>query len=62
MKAVLKTALAPDGTHYWSLTPDRVYEVLGIEGDWFRILDDRGDPVLFDPACFDVIDDIEPGH
>ncbi len=62
MKVQLKNAQAPDGVQYWSLTLGNVYEVLGIEGDWLRLLDDIGDPVLFDPACFDVIDGEEPGH
>lgn len=49
-----------------SLTLEREYEVLGIEADLFRILDDPetkpygDDPVLFEPDCFKVIDPTEP--
>ncbi len=49
-----------------SLSIDRVYEVLGIEADFYRILDDPekkpygNDPVLFDPECFNVVDPQEP--
>lgn len=56
---------APDG-RVLSLTLEREYEVLGIEADWFRLLDDPGnkpygnDPVLFEPNCFEVTDPIEP--
>jgi hypothetical protein len=60
MRVSLEKPDAPDGTRYWTLTPGRSYEVLGIEGDWLRLLDDRGEPVLFDPACFRVIDPVEP--
>lgn len=34
--------------------------VLGIEGDDFRLLDDEGEPVLYDPECFEVVDPVEP--
>jgi len=44
------------GSIIWSLTMGREYEVIGIEADWYRIVDDRADPILFDPACFDVVD------
>jgi hypothetical protein len=62
MKVVLRSPSAPDGTEYRSLTPGRVYEVLGIEGDWFRLLDDTDDPILFDPVCFEVTDPVEPEY
>lgn len=49
-----------------SLTIGKVYEVLGIEADDFRILNDPdskpygNDPVLFAPECFEVTDPSEP--
>jgi hypothetical protein len=49
-----------------SLTIGKEYEVLGIEADDFRILDDPdsepygNDPVLFSPDCFEVTDDTKP--
>ena len=49
-----------------SLTSGRVYEVLGIEADSYRILNDPetwpygNDPVLFDPSCFRMVDSSEP--
>nr|WP_148088004.1 hypothetical protein [Gemmata obscuriglobus] len=55
--------IAPDttgGTRYLWLTPGAEYEVLGIEADWLRLLNDRGEPVLYDPACFEMIDPTEP--
>jgi len=62
MKVVLESSLAPDGSHYWSLTVGRIYEVLGIECDLYRLLDDREEPILFDPRCFKVVDSAEPSH
>jgi hypothetical protein len=62
VKVLLTTREGPDGTVYGSLTVGRVYEVLGIEGDWLRLLDDLGEPVLFDPACFRVVDPSEPAN
>lgn len=54
-----------DGT-LLSLTLGIEYEVLGIEANWFRILNDSdkkpygNDPVLFDPEFFEVTDATEP--
>jgi hypothetical protein len=62
MKVVLELSLASDGSHYWSLTVGRIYEVLGIECDLYRLLDDREEPILFDPRCFKVVDSAEPSH
>jgi len=60
MKVILETRLAPDGSDYWSLTVGRIYEVLGIAGDWYRLLDDCNEPIVFDPTCFRVIESAEP--
>jgi hypothetical protein len=60
MKVRLVTLVAADGTCISSLTPGAEYEVLGIEADWLRLLNDQGEPVLYDPACFQVTDPTEP--
>lgn len=60
MRVRLVTRAAGDGAIYSSLTPGAEYEVIGIEGDSLRLVDDRGEPVLFDPACFQVTDANEP--
>lgn len=58
-------AKASNGT-VLSLTMGREYEVLGIEADDFRILNDPdskpygNDPVLFDQEYFEVTDTTEP--
>ena len=62
MKAQLTNQEAADGSEYSSLTVGRVYEVLGIEGDWLRLLNDNGEPVLYDPQCFRVVDSTEPAN
>jgi hypothetical protein len=43
-----------------NLTIGRRYEVLAIENDIYRILDDSDDPVLYDPSCFNIIYDSRP--
>ena len=65
MKVTPTTLTSPDGRKF-SLTIGRTYEVLGIEADDYRILDDEdsqpygNDPVLFEPECFEIIDPEEP--
>src|SRR5436190_911081 len=50
-----------DGTRH-DLTVGGVYEVIGIESDWYRLLSDAGSPLLFEPQIFEVIDPARPEH
>ena len=54
---VRHTQPGPD-TH--GLTPGRDYAVIGIEADDYRILNDLGEPSLFPPEAFTVVDPREP--
>lgn len=61
MRVVLRNPHAADGRDLrHSLTVGGEYEVLGIECNSFRLLTDHGEPVLFDPECFEVTDPSEP--
>lgn len=40
-----------------SLTNGKIYEVLSIEEDWYRIVDDTDDDYLFTPDEFEIIDE-----
>ena len=57
--------IAPDGRSV-GLVPGRMYEVLGIEGDHYRILTDgdhpyaANDPCLYEPEIFRLVDPAEP--
>jgi hypothetical protein len=42
------------------LTPGQHYSVIGIEADYFRILNDRGNPCLYEPGLFEISDPREP--
>ncbi len=65
MKVKPKITITPDGRNL-SLTLEREYEVLGLEADCYRILNDPekrpygNDPVLFEPEIFEIIDPIRP--
>jgi hypothetical protein len=43
-----------------SLTLGREYDVLGIEADSYRILDDTKEPYLYEPEYFRVVETCEP--
>lgn len=45
-----------DDAPYEDLTPGREYYVVGIEADDFRVIDDLGQPFLYSPEFFEVID------
>lgn len=40
-----------------SLTKDKIYEVLSVEKEWYRIVDDTDDDYLFSPEDFEVIEE-----
>ena len=52
--------LVDPGGHVLALALGREYEVLGLESDWYRLLNDRNDPVLYSPDAFQVLDTAEP--
>lgn len=60
MKVILRDIKTPDGRVNHSLTLGREYVVLGISGPYWRLLDDYGEPILFDLVCFEVTDPSEP--
>jgi hypothetical protein len=61
MKVILRNPHASDGRDFrHSLTVGGEYEVLGIEADYYRLLNDKGEPILYDFQCFDVVDPTEP--
>lgn len=43
-----------------TLTPGRVYEVLAVSGDWYRLLSDDNRPYLYPRDRFAVVDPREP--
>lgn len=40
-----------------SLTKDKIYEVLSVEKEWYRIVDDTEEDYLFSPEGFEVIEE-----
>lgn len=60
MKVRCKKKRSGGVTH--DVTIGGVYEVIGIEADWYRILSDSGSPVLFDPEFFAVVERRRPAH
>lgn len=45
---------------YLDLTMEQAYFVIGIEADYYRILNDFGKPYLYPPHLFDIIEPGEP--
>ncbi len=41
----------------FSLTKDKTYEVLSVEKEWYRIVDDTGEDYLYPPKAFEIIED-----
>ena len=61
MRVVLRNPNAEDGRDFrHSLTVGREYEVLGIEADDIRLLNDNNEPILYDAICFDTCATEEP--
>lgn len=50
------------GRQRHELTVGGEYEVIGIEADWFRVINDAGEPVLFEPILFKIVDATRPAN
>lgn len=44
-------------TSFLELTNNRIYEVMSIEGGWYRIVDDSHDDYLYPPDEFVVVEE-----
>jgi hypothetical protein len=62
VKVQLTSQETADGGDCKALTIGRVYEVLGIEAEWLRLLNDNREPVLYDPGCFSIVESSEPAN
>lgn len=45
---------------YQDLTLGNTYHIIGIEADEFRIINDEGQPYLYPPTLFSIVDENEP--
>lgn len=39
------------------LTNGKVYDILSIEDEWYRINDDSGDDYLYPPESFEIVEE-----
>lgn len=44
-------------TEFLILTHNKIYEVLSIEREWYRIVDDSGDDYLYPPNLFEIVEE-----
>ena len=42
-------------TEFLVLTHNKIYEVISIEKDWYRVVDDSGEDYLYPPELFVVV-------
>lgn len=44
-------------TEFLVLTNNKIYEVISIEGGWYRIIDDSGEDYLYPPDMFEIVEE-----
>lgn len=44
-------------TKFLILTNGKIYDVIAVEKDWYRIVDDSGEDYLYPPEQFEIIED-----
>ena len=49
-----------DALQFNHLSPAKEYDVIGLNHDNFRVVDDKGEPVLFSRNIFDIVDNTIP--
>lgn len=42
-------------TNFLMLTHNNIYDVISIEKDWYRIIDDSGEDYLYPPELFEIV-------
>lgn len=42
-------------TKFLSLTHHKIYDVISIEKEWYRIIDDSGEDYLYPPEIFEIV-------
>lgn len=42
-------------TDFLVLTHNKIYDVISIEKDWYRIIDDSGEDYLYPPELFEIV-------
>ncbi len=45
-------------TEVTGLIHDKVYEVISIEKDWYRIIDESGEDYLYPPDLFEIVEEL----
>lgn len=43
-------------TDFLVLTNNKVYSVISVEKEWYRIIDDSGDDYLYPPELFEIVE------
>jgi len=56
----MKVRMIENGATVSYLTPGKDYDVIGLDHESFRVVDDKGEPILFPKSLFSVIDDHIP--
>lgn len=44
-------------TDFLVLTYNKIYEVIAVEKDWYRIIDDSGEDYLYPPDLFEIVEE-----
>lgn len=42
------------------IIPGKIYEVLSIEHNWYRIVDESGEDYLYGPSSFEIVESDPP--
>lgn len=43
-------------TSFLMLTHDKIYDVLSVEKEWYRVIDDSDDDYLYPPELFEIVE------
>ena len=43
-------------TSFLELTHNKIYNVLSVEKDWYRVVDDSGEDYLYPPEDFEIVE------
>jgi hypothetical protein len=51
-----------DDCNHQNLMPNKIYEVIGLDDEYYRIINELSEPVLYPKGLFDIIDSYIPNE
>jgi len=56
VKCIVDCLVGDSNNVIYNITPNNIYTVIGIEANWYRIIGNEGEPYLYPPQLFEIVE------